>query len=59
MKRFLKSKIAKVIYAIVCLAAVGLVALSMYPNMALVDVGETAQDWTLKSPDGDSVVFNE
>ena len=56
---FLKSRIAKVIYAVVGLAIVGIFAFAVYLNTALVDVGETAQDWTLKSPDGDSVVFYE
>ena len=56
---FLKSKIAKVIYAVVGLAVVGIIAFAVYLKMALVDVGETAQDWTLKTPDGDSVVFYE
>jgi thiol-disulfide isomerase/thioredoxin len=59
MKGFFKSKIAKIIYAAIGLAVVGVFAFALYVNMALVDVGETAQDWTLKSPDGDSVVFYE
>jgi len=59
MKSLFKSKTAILLFAVVGLAALGFFAVPKHPGAALVDVGETAQDWTLNSPDGDSVVFFE
>lgn len=59
MPGFFKSKIAKVIYAVIGLVIIGFVAFSLYLSMTLVNVGETAQDWTLQTPAGESVVFYE
>ena len=59
MSGFFKSKIAKVFYAVIGLVIVGFVAFLLYLNLALVNVGETARNWNLQTPAGDSVVFYE